>query len=275
MKHALLSRVWTSSKIWFANELHFFSQQDLYHQNKHHHISKPILDHYFQVTQGWRYIFHKKMKHLQKKCIFRIQWIQYASHVFHLPAFSALCSSSKGGISLFSFRIFLVQQSTSQKNCEKNQPSGNPQKPTYLSCCTRWLYIGRWLDAANFAETCHTWSPLPTTRLGRANVRGLRILNFLRLEALNSGKKNEILQTGNSTEGSDLTKINSWLSYLGVSATIPSSWLWPQTAPRAAESVLQWLHRWSARKGTMLKSRKSHHSAVAHLLYTSQNCTPS
>lgn len=67
MKHALLSRVWTSSKIWFANELHFFSQQDLYHQNKHHHISKPILDHYFQVTQGWRYIFHKKMKHLQKK----------------------------------------------------------------------------------------------------------------------------------------------------------------------------------------------------------------
>lgn len=68
IKHALMmSKVWTSSSILFSNELHFFSQQDLYHQNKHHHISKPILNHYFQVTQGWRYIFHQKMKHLQKK----------------------------------------------------------------------------------------------------------------------------------------------------------------------------------------------------------------
>ena len=52
------------------------------------------------------------------------------------------------------------------------------------------------------------------------------------------------------------TKINSWLSYLGVSATIPSSWLWPQTAPRAAESVLQWLHRWSAMEGNDVEIEK-------------------
>ena len=83
MKHALLSRVWTSSKIWFANELHLFWQENgLVAPWFNIIICRTILDHYFHVNRDgdieiWRYIFHQKMKYLQKRvqCTFGIQWI--------------------------------------------------------------------------------------------------------------------------------------------------------------------------------------------------------
>lgn len=64
------------------------------------------------------------------------------------------------------------------------------------------------LDAAMMQPislTCHTWSPLPTTRLGDANFRGLRHSLFWSLCGSEFWKKHE---------RSDLTKINSCMAFL-------------------------------------------------------------
>jgi len=58
------------------------------------------------------------MKYLQKRVHLRDTMdIQYASDFFNLLAFSALCSSSKGGISLFSSVSYNVNEGAiSQEN---------------------------------------------------------------------------------------------------------------------------------------------------------------
>lgn len=268
MKHALLSRVWTSSKIWFANELHFFSQQDLYHQNKHHHISKPILDHYFQVTQGWRYIFHKKMKHLQKKV--------------HLPdTMDTICKSRfpspslLGAVQQFEgWNITLLLQDISgaainfAKELWEESAFGKSAK-TYIPFVLHEMAVHR--EMAWCSQFRGNMSHL--IALAHDTPRTRKCSRFTYFEFF-------------AARGSEFWK-KKWDSTNWRQKLTADFLIWEYLPPfplhgygpkqrreqlnLCCSGFIAGL-RW---RGTMLKSRKSHHSAVAHLLYTSQNCTPS